>query len=187
MNDLKKSFSGKLTVIAGCMYAGKTELLISKAKQIINNGGKVQAFKPKIDTRYDIKNIVSHQRLVLQAIALEEITDIDLYIKDNETVLFIDEIQMWKPNSVEFINSLANRGYEIIVAGLDKDFLGKPFENTAFLMAFAEEVIKLSSICAISGKPAYFTHKLSSSKERFEIGGNNLYEPLSRNNFYEKM
>ncbi len=172
---------GKLEVISGPMFAGKSSELLKRLLFLEHSGKKVLAIKPHIDDRYDVKNIVTHNHLSHEALA---VIDLEL-IKDNYTIqpynfhtIFIDEVQFFDAKeSVWFVEEALRNGVNVCVAGLDQDSRGVPFESTARLLALADEVLKIRAFCNICGKDAAKTQRLSRKTSRVAIGGVDDYEP----------
>jgi thymidine kinase len=171
---------GWIEVIVGSMFSGKSEELIRRLRRAQIARQKVQIFKPSIDTRFADDDIVSHSdmripsRTVSQSRAL-----LDLVEEDTE-VVGIDEGQFFDQELPVIVNELANRGKRVIVAGLDQDYLGKPFEPMPQLLAIAEYITKTLAICMVCGNPANHTQRLVSSGDRVLVGAQGLYEARCR-------
>ena len=174
--------SGCIEVICGSMFSGKTEELIRRLKRAQFANQKIAIFKPTIDVRYSDVEVVSHD---LHSLKSTPITDAAfmLEIPEDIQVVGIDEAQFFGENIVEVCQTLANRGVRVIIAGLDTDFLGKPFGPMPALMAIAEDVQKVHAICVRCGSPAQFSHRLSKSDSLVELGEKDIYEPLCRHCF----
>jgi thymidine kinase len=173
---------GWIEVICGSMFSGKTEELIRRLRRAQIARQKVAIFKPKIDKRYGTEYIVSHN---LQRIPSEEIANCREILeraKDAEAV-GIDEAQFFGPELVEVCEELANRGKRVIVAGLDQDYMGKPFEPMPQLLAIAEYITKTLAICVVCGNPANKTQRKVASSERIVVGAFDVYEARCRNCF----
>ena len=171
---------GWIEVIVGSMFSGKSEELIRRLRRAQIARQKVQIFKPSVDTRFGDDDIVSHSdmripsRTVTQSRAL-----LDLVEEDTE-VVGIDEGQFFDQELPAIVNELANRGKRVIVAGLDQDYLGKPFEPMPQLLAIAEYITKTLAICMVCGNPANHTQRLVSSGDRVLVGAQGLYEARCR-------
>jgi thymidine kinase len=171
---------GWIEVIVGSMFSGKSEELIRRLRRAQIARQKVQIFKPSVDTRFADDDIVSHSdmripsRTVTQSRAL-----LDLVEEDTE-VVGIDEGQFFDQELPAIVNELANRGKRVIVAGLDQDYLGKPFEPMPQLLAIAEYITKTLAICMVCGNPANHTQRLVSSGDRVLVGAQGLYEARCR-------
>lgn len=155
---------GWIEVICGPMFAGKSEELIRRLKTLSYAKGKIVAFKPAIDNRYDATAIASHDGEKWQAYAVSKIEDILPYITDDVTVVGIDEAQFFSDKIVSIADSLANRGIRVICAGLDTDFRGEPFGPMGKLLARAEIVTKLTAVCTVCGAAATRSQRLINGK-----------------------
>lgn len=164
------------------MFSGKTEELIRRARRAQIAGQRVVIVKPAIDKRYDEEMVVSHNRVALPGVVASTADQIVL-MTGNAEVVCIDEAQFFDNRLVDVANSLANDGKRVIVAGLDMDYLGKPFEPMPHLLAVAEYVTKLHAICAESGHIANFSQRVTESKDRILVGEKDAYEPRSRHCF----
>lgn len=173
---------GWIEVICGGMFSGKTEELIRRARRAQIAGQRVVIVKPAIDKRYDEEMVVSHNRVALPGVVASTADQIVL-MTGNAEVVCIDEAQFFDNRLVDVANSLANDGKRVIIAGLDMDYLGKPFEPMPHLLAIAEYVTKLHAICAESGHIANFSQRITESKDRILVGEKDAYEPRSRHCF----
>jgi len=173
---------GWIEVICGSMFSGKTEELIRRLRRAQIARQKVAIFKPKIDKRYGTEYIVSHN---LQRIPSQEIRDCREIPKraEDADAVGIDEAQFFGLELVEVCEELADRGKRVIVAGLDQDYRGKPFEPMPQLLAIAEYITKTLAICVICGNPANRTQRKVASNERIVVGAFNVYEARCRNCF----
>ena len=183
--------AGWLEVICGSMFSGKTEELIRRLKRANFARQRVQIFKPSIDNRYSDNDVVSHEGHSIQSIAVDSSQNILLYATDVD-VVGIDEVQFFDDGIVDVCNILANKGIRVIVAGLDMDYLAKPFGPMPALMARAEYVTKVHAICVRCGQPAQHSHRLPSVKgvgadQQVLIGETDKYEPLCRHCFNEAL
>ena len=179
-----KHSAGSVEVICGCMFSGKTEELIRRLRRAIIAKQKVEIFKPLIDSRYDMENVVSHNKTTIRSTPVEFASDIILMSGDSD-VVGIDEAQFFDNEIVEVCQKLANSGKRVIVAGLDMDSNGKPFGSMPYLLAIAEFVTKLHAICAISGGLASFSYRFAGSEETIEVGEAEKYEARNRKYFFE--
>ncbi len=178
--------SGWIEVITGSMFSGKTEELIRRLRRAQIAKQKVAIFKPKLDTRYSEKEIVSHDANYIESVPVEKASEIlDKGIESD--VIGIDEAQFFDMDIVEVCNELANRGKRVIVAGLDMDYLGKPFGPMPYLMAIAEYVTKVHAICMRCGNLAHYSHRKSTSDSLIELGEKDKYEPLCRSCYLEAL
>jgi len=175
---------GWIEVICGSMFSGKTEELIRRLRRAQIARQKVAIFKPKIDVRYSDDHIVSHNQQRIPSIAVEKANDILQYVSQAQ-VLGIDEAQFFDNTLVDVCRQLANSGRRVIVAGLDKDYRGVPFEPIPQLLCEAEYITKTLAICVKCGNPANYTQRLSKSAERVLLGATDTYEARCRK-CYEK-
>lgn len=170
---------GWIEVICGGMFSGKTEELIRRAKRAHIAGQKVVVVKPAIDNRYNEEYVISHNKNVLPGIIVDTADQIVLLTGEAEVVC-IDEAQFFDNQLVNVANTLANNGKRVIVAGLDMDYEGKPFEPMPQMMAIAEFVTKLHAVCAESGAMAHYSQRVVESRDRVLVGEAEAYEPRSR-------
>jgi thymidine kinase len=170
---------GRIEVICGSMFSGKTEELIRRLKRAKFAKQQVEIFKPSIDTRYSDVDVVSHDQNTIQSTPIDSSSSILLLAGDNE-VIGIDEAQFLDNGLVDVCNQLANRGIRVIIAGLDMDFKGKPFGPMPALCAIADDVTKVHAICVKCGSQAYVSHRLVASDKRVLLGETQEYEPLCR-------
>ena len=170
---------GRIEVVCGYMFSGKTEELIRRMKRAKFAKQKVEIFKPSIDTRYSDEDVVSHDQNSIHSTPIESSGSLLLLASDID-VVGIDEAQFFDNGLVEVCNELANRGVRVIVAGLDMDFKGIPFGPIPALCAIADEVTKVHAICVRCGALAYVSHRLISNDRRVLLGEKDEYEPLCR-------
>ena len=170
---------GRIEVVCGSMFSGKTEELIRRMKRAKFAKQKVEIFKPSIDTRYSDEDVVSHDQNSIHSTPIESSGSLLLLASDID-VVGIDEAQLFDNGLVEVCNELANRGVRVIVAGLDMDFKGIPFGPIPALCAIADEVTKVHAICVRCGALAYVSHRLISNDRRVLLGEKDEYEPLCR-------
>jgi thymidine kinase len=170
---------GRIEVVCGSMFSGKTEELIRRMKRAKFAKQRVEIFKPAIDTRYSDNDVVSHDQNAIPSTPVETSSSILLLSSDIE-VVGIDEAQFLDMGLVEVCNELANRGVRVIVAGLDMDFRGVPFGPMPALCAIADDVTKVHAICVRCGNLAYLSHRLVHNEKRVLLGEKMEYEPLCR-------
>lgn len=175
--------TGWIEVITGCMFSGKTEELIRRLRRAQIAKQKVKIFKPRIDSRYSNNSIVSHNDQSLPSILIENINEV-LNYADEAQVIGIDEAQFFNEGVVHICNLLASRGKRVIVAGLDQDYTGKPFEPMPQLLAIAEYITKQHAICVVCGNPADKTQRKTSESERVIVGAADIYEARCRKCHY---
>ena len=174
--------AGWVEVICGSMFSGKTEELIRRLRRAQIARQKVEIFKPKIDTRFSEDHIVSHNEDKIPSIVVENAKEI-FEIALEAQVIGIDEVQFFGKDIVQVCQKLANMGKRVIVAGLDQDYRGEPFEPIPQLLALAEYITKAHAICVICGNPANHTYRTSESTEKVVIGANDIYEARCRTCF----
>ncbi|SDE56451.1 thymidine kinase [Riemerella columbipharyngis] len=177
--------SGWMEVICGSMFSGKTEELIRRLRRAEMAGQHVEIFKPKIDNRYSEVDIVSHNDNKIRSSAVESSNEI-LLLGSNCDVVGIDEAQFFDNGIVEVANKLANNGIRVVIAGLDMDFMGRPFGPMPFLMATAEYVTKVHAICKRTGNLAHYSMRTTGSKDLVQLGETDIYEAVSRKVFVDE-
>lgn len=177
---------GWIEVICGPMFAGKSEELIRRVKRMEYAHQKFICFKPSIDNRYSENEIVSHNNRKTKSINITCSSDIYKYISSDINAVIIDEVQFLDEKIVDVCSDLADKGYRVIVGGLDSDFKGEPFIITALLMAKAEIITKLSAICVKCGAPGTRTQRIVNGKPAsyddpiIIVGASQMYEPRCR-------
>jgi thymidine kinase len=171
---------GGVEVITGSMFSGKTEELIRRLKRALLARQKVQAFKPRIDDRYDAKRIVTHEAVSIEATAIATSASLEARVAPDTDVVAIDEAQFFDREIVEVCERLANRGVRVIAAGLDQDYLGRPFAPMPELMAIAEEVTKVHAVCTVCGGTASRSQRLVPEGTTVLVGGAEAYEARCR-------
>jgi thymidine kinase len=184
LENAKKS--GWIEVVCGSMFSGKTEELIRRLRRAEFANLRVEIFKPMIDIRYSNVEVVSHDAKSINSTPVESSASILLLTGDVD-VVGIDEAQFFDDGIVGVCQHLADHGIRVIVAGLDMDYLGKPFGPMPALMAVAEHVDKVHAICVRCGDPAQHSHRLSKSEKLVELGEKDKYEPLCRHCFNKLM
>ena len=176
--------AGSIEVICGSMFSGKTEELIRRMKRAQFAKQNVEIYKPCIDVRYSDDQVVSHDSHAIHSTPIDSPASM-LHLSSDVEVVGIDEAQFFDETIVEVVQTLANRGIRVIIAGLDTDFLGKPFGPMPALMAVAEEVQKVHAICVKCGSPANHSHRLSANDQLVVLGEKDVYEPLCRHCYNE--
>ena len=174
---------GWLEVICGPMFSGKSEELIRRMRRGLIARKRVQVFKPEIDNRYSTDEIVSHSDLRIKSQTVSSAREILDRLEVRTEVVGIDEGNFLGPDLPEVANHLADMGKQVIVAGLDTDYLGRPFDPIPALLAQAEEITKTLAICMQCGGPAKFTQRLVDSSELIVVGAAGLYEARCRRCF----
>jgi thymidine kinase len=174
---------GWIEVVAGCMFSGKTEELIRRLRRAQIARQKVVIFKPRIDNRYSANQIVSHNTQALESVVIDKAEEILALAKDAQ-VVGVDEAQFFDMSIVGVVEKLANSGKRVIVAGLDQDYRGVPFEPMPQLLAVAEYITKTLAICVVCGNPADRTQRKISSADRVVVGAADSYEARCRRCHY---
>ena len=175
--------TGWIEVIAGCMFSGKTEELIRRLRRATIAKQNAKIFKPAIDLRFSENSIVSHNEQSLPSVLIKDIKEVFEHSKDAH-VVGIDEAQFFSSDIIEVCNKLANEGKRVIVAGLDQDYKGIPFEPMPQLLAVAEYITKTLAICVECGNPADKTQRKTTSSERVIVGAADIYEARCRRCHY---
>ena len=175
--------AGWIEVITGSMFSGKSEELIRRLRRAQIAKRKVQIFKPKLDSRYSDDHIISHSDMRIASVNLSSSRDLLAQVLADTEVVGIDEAQFFDANLPAACNALADRGKRVIVAGLDQDYLGRPFEPMPQLLAIAEYITKTLAICVVCGDPANHTQRLVASSDRVLVGATGLYEARCRHCF----
>jgi thymidine kinase len=181
-----KHHAGSIEVVTGSMFSGKTDEMIRRLRRATIAKQNVQVFKPVIDNRYQVERVTSHAGTAYDAMPIEKPTQILENIKPETTVVGIDEAQFFDQTLIGVVESLADRGMRVIVAGLDMDFRGEPFGCMPVLMSIAERVDKLQAICMTCGEPASRTQRLVNNKPaRYDdpiviVGASEMYEARCR-------
>ena len=173
---------GCIEVVCGSMFSGKTEELIRRLRRAQFANQKIAIFKPQIDTRYSDVEVVSHDLHKIESVPIKDAAEM-LDVPEGTQVVGIDEAQFFGANLVEVCQTLANSGIRVIAAGLDTDYLGKPFGPIPALLAVAEDVQKVHAICVKCGALANHSHRLSRSHKLVVLGEKDVYEPLCRECF----
>jgi len=182
----KKNSKGRLEVICGSMFSGKTEELIKRIKKVELDKQKFIVFKPKTDSRSPKDKIISHGKIEIGAKMVENTKEIYSCSK-NYDVIGIDEAQFFDQDLVLVCNKLANDGCRVIVSGLDMDYKGSPFGPMPNLMACAEEVTKVHAVCVETGELANYSYRKNAANDLILVGEQKEYEPLSRSAFIKRM
>jgi thymidine kinase len=179
----KAPHHGWIEVIAGSMFSGKSEELIRRLRRAQIARQKVQIFKPPVDNRYSEDHIVSHSEMRIASQTVRNSAELIERVEADTEVVGIDEGQFFDANLPAACNTLAGSGKRIIIAGLDQDYLGRPFEPMPQLLAIAEYITKTLAICVVCGEPANHTQRLVASGDRVLVGAAGLYEARCRHCF----
>ncbi len=177
---------GSIELITGSMFSGKTEELIRRLRRAQFAGLKVEIFKPSLDKRYSETRVVSHDEKSISSTPVDNASSILLLAGDVD-VVGIDEAQFFDESIVDVCNNLADNGIRIVVAGLDMDFMGKPFGPMPALLAIAEYITKVHAICMHCGNLAQYSHRKSDEAQVVLLGEKDIYEPLCRGCYNKAM
>ena len=177
---------GWIEVITGSMFSGKTEELIRRLKRARIAMQKIEIFKPRMDTRYSEDELISHDENAILSTPVSTAGNI-LLLASEVDVVAVDEAQFFDAGLVDVCNQLADRGIRVIVAGLDMDYLGRPFGPMPGLIATAEYVTKVHAICVRCGNLAHHTHRKMKADKLVLLGEKDLYEPLCRKCYHHEM
>ena len=177
---------GRIEVVCGSMFSGKTEELIRRMKRAKFARQRVEIFKPSLDVRYSVEDVVSHDKNTITSTPIDSSAQLLLLASDID-VVGIDEAQFLDDGLVDVCNQLANRGVRVIAAGLDMDFRGVPFGPMPGLCVIADEVTKVHAICVRCGALAYLSHRLVAGDKRVLLGEKAEYEPLCRECYRKAM
>lgn len=185
-NQMEMARRGRIEVICGSMFSGKTEELIRRLKRAKFARQKVEIFKPAIDTRYSQEEVVSHEGNHILSTPIEASASILLLATDVD-VVGIDEAQFFDDELPAVCNELVKRGTRVIIAGLDMDFKCQPFGPMPSLMALADEVTKVHAICVRCGNLAYVSHRTVANDKLVLLGEKMEYEPLCRECYHKAL
>jgi thymidine kinase len=174
---------GWIEVIAGSMFSGKSEELIRRLRRARIARQKVQVFKPEIDARFSDQHIVSHSEMRHESANVHSASEVRRLVEPDTEVVGIDEGQFFDNELVNIANELAGRGVRVIIAGLDQDYTGKPWEPMPQLLAIAEYITKTHAICMKCGQPANYSQRTFESEERVAVGAAGMYEARCRKCF----
>ena len=183
MDVVRTPSTGWIEVVVGSMFSGKSEELIRRLRRAQIARQRVQIFKPAVDTRYSEDHIVSHSELRIPADTARTAAELLAKVRPDTEVVGIDEGQFFDAELPNVAAELAARGVRVVVAGLDQDYLGKPFEPMPQLLAIAEFITKTRAICMVCGNPANHTQRLVHSKDRVLLGAQGTYEARCRHCF----
>lgn len=175
--------AGWIEVIAGSMFSGKSEELIRRLRRAKIARQKVQVFKPMIDSRFSDNHIVSHSEMRHESSNVHAAAEIRALVEPDTEVVGVDEGQFFDNELVAVANELAGKGVRVIIAGLDQDYTGKPWEPMPQLLAIAEYITKTHAICMKCGQPANYSQRTFESEERVAVGAVGMYEARCRRCF----
>jgi thymidine kinase len=180
MDIERTKHTGWIEVIVGSMFSGKSEELIRRLRRAQIAKQRVQIFKPKFDSRFGEDEIVSHSAMRMSSGNVASSEELLKEVDDDTEVVGIDEGQFFDAELPAVCDTLASRGTRVIVAGLDQDYLGKPFEPMPQLLAIAEYITKTLAICMVCGNPANHTQRLVANSDRLLLGAQGMYEARCR-------
>ncbi len=180
---MRPSQAGWIEVITGGMFSGKSEELIRRLRRAKIARQRVQVFKPGIDDRFSETEIVSHDRSRVESESVDDVEAMRRALHPDTQVVGIDEAQFLGKGLVEFCVEMADAGRRVIVAGLDMDYRGEPFEPIPQLLSIAEEITKTHAVCLVCGAPALFSQRIVEGGERVMVGAEEVYEPRCREHF----
>jgi thymidine kinase len=183
MDVITRNETGWIEVVTGSMFSGKSEELIRRLRRAQIARQKVQIFKPRTDTRYSDDHIVSHSEMRIPSQVVSSAAELLRQVEAETEVVGVDEGQFFDMELPAVCNALANAGKRVIVAGLDQDYLGKPFDPMPQLLAIAEYITKTLAICMVCGSPANHTQRLVASRDRVLLGAAGTYEARCRRCF----
>ena len=183
LENYKKT--GSIEVICGSMFSGKTEELIRRMRRAQFANQKIRIYKPSVDVRYSEDKVVSHDFHSIESKPISDSAAMLESLSDGIQVVGVDEAQFFDEKIVEVCSKLADNGIRVIIAGLDMDFLGKPFGPMPALMAIAEDVLRVHAICVRCGAPAAHSQRLSKDSSLVVLGEKDVYEPLCRHCYNE--
>jgi thymidine kinase len=180
MDVAHRAGAGWIEVVAGSMFSGKSEELIRRLRRAQIARRKVQIFKPRLDNRYSEDRITSHSAMQIHAVSVSTARELLERVQPETEVVGVDEGQFFDPELPAVCSTLADQGKRVIVAGLDQDYLGKPFEPMPQLLAIAEYITKTLAICMVCGNPANHTQRLVPGGDRVLLGAQGTYEARCR-------
>jgi thymidine kinase len=181
--EIQDHVTGRIEVITGGMFSGKSEELVRRLRRALIARQKVQVFKPAIDSRHPPERLVTRDNRELAAEAVDDSRDLEERIVEGVEVIGIDEAQFFDGGLAEVAMRLADRGVRVIVAGLDQDYLRRAFGPMPTLMALAEHVDKMHAICVQCGATAHYSQRISGGAEQVEVGDTDIYEARCRDCF----
>lgn len=181
--DILDHLSGRIEVVTGGMFSGKSEELVRRLRRALIARQKIQVFKPVLDNRHPAQSLITHNQQELSAISVEDIAELRNSIHDDVAVVGIDEAQFFTPELAELAMELADRGVRVIIAGLDLDYRRQAFGPMPQVMAIAEYVDKLHAVCIGCGGPAHYSQRIAGGNAQVEVGDVEAYEARCRNCF----
>lgn len=171
---------GHIEVITGGMFSGKSEELVRRLRRAVIARQRVQVFKPRADTRHEPERLVTRDKRELAAIPVDHSEELKEKLELGVQVVGVDEAQFFDPELVEVVSDLADRGVRVIVAGLDSDYLRRPFGPMPAILSVAEFVDKMHAICVRCGSPAQFSQRVAGGGDQLQVGDADAYEARCR-------
>lgn len=175
--------AGQIEVIAGGMFSGKSEELVRRVRRALIARQRVQVFKPLLDTRHGADLVVTRDQRELAALSVTDSTALRSALEEGVQVVGVDEAQFFDAGLVDLAMELADRGVRVILAGLDQDFLRRPFGPMPALLAVAEQVDKMHAVCVVCGEPAHYSQRIAGGGEQVQVGDLEAYEARCRRCF----
>lgn len=175
--------SGRIEIITGGMFSGKSEELVRRLRRALIARQKVQVFKPRLDSRHPSEVLVTRDNRELAAESVVDSSDLERLLKDDVEVVGVDEAQFFDEELAPLAMRLADRGVRVIVAGLDQDYLRRAFGPMPELMALAEHVDKMHAVCVLCGTTAHYSQRISGGSAQVEVGDTDIYEARCRDCF----
>lgn len=172
--------TGQIEVITGGMFSGKSEELVRRLRRALIAKQRVQVFKPLIDSRHGPDKVVTRDQRELAACAVRTAAEIEQKLAQDVQVVGVDEAQFFDRGLVDLVTRLADRGVRVVVAGLDQDYLRRPFGPMPEILAVAEEVDKMHAVCVQCGAPAHYSQRFAGGAEQVQVGDGESYEPRCR-------
>ena len=181
--DILDHLSGRIEVVTGGMFSGKSEELVRRLRRALIARQKIQVFKPVLDNRHPEQRLITHNQQELSALSVEDIAELRERVEDDVAVVGIDEAQFFTNDLPELAMDLADRGVRVIIAGLDLDYRRKAFGPMPQVMAIAEYVDKLHAVCIGCGGPAHYSQRIAGGNAQVEVGDVEAYEARCRTCF----
>jgi len=181
--DIVTGNLGWIEAICGPMFSGKSEELMRRLRRAMIARKRVQVFKPSIDQRYSSDEIVSHNHLRMKSQVIQKASEILPLIDPRTEVVGVDEANFFGPDLAEIATQLADGGKQVMIAGLDTDYMGRPFPPMPELLSLAESITKTLAICVLCGNPAKHTQRLVESSDLIVVGARGTYEARCRRCF----
>ena len=172
--------TGQIEVITGGMFSGKSEELVRRLRRALIAKQRVQVFKPVVDHRHARDKVVTRDLRELAACTVASAAELEAKLEQDVQVVGVDEAQFFDADLVDLVTRLADRGIRVVVAGLDQDYLRRPFGPMPGILALAEEVDKMHAVCVQCGAPAHYSQRFSGGAEQVQVGDGESYEARCR-------